>query len=549
MGAYRVFSHVDSSCRCQSGYDSVDEQGTSRGQESGREDCTPLVFARCEQANRTRGPDGQCVGLTDCSEACGARGGIRSEVLGVCTCAGDLGVDNVCNQHCRKGAAQLTLDGPTVTITDAAGNTETKDLTDFGDVYGEPACSAGNCTVRSAAQDPSGAFAGGYGPPPLIAQGSELLAARRRNLQQAGLSPRGLQDAGADAATVQNPVYCLAADDSFMFTISDPEHYPVYLRDSVMNTNPDFDYGAFLDLASEMKKKKAVGNTAPSLFTFTFTAQGAYVFVDAASRGKMMLVTVMGAGEACADPDRFLQSISGSSLSQFGIPQRADIIIGPDYGLLASLGCILVLSTGTVMVLIAYCLHKQWTIQKVRRQGYRSEHLYVDIGHDNPKTYGKAGSDFVQHKSRPDEESSGEEDDLDGVNMDIYQDLVEAGKQFLEVYETVRNQRKTQQKGKRRQLVELLKELSHEIGAVGQEARGNSMQVFDPAELEDAAAGVVDNEKAQERAEKARQLQEERETRERAAEQAQKDKLDKECSQRDKDSMEALRNAVAQKVQ
>ena len=51
LGAFRVFSQVDSSCRCQSGYDSVDEQGTSRGQESGKEDCTPLVFARCEQLN------------------------------------------------------------------------------------------------------------------------------------------------------------------------------------------------------------------------------------------------------------------------------------------------------------------------------------------------------------------------------------------------------------------------------------------------------------------------------------------------------------------
>jgi hypothetical protein len=43
------------------------------------------------------------------------------------------------------------------------------------------------------------------------------------------------------------------------------------------------------------------------------------------------------------------------------------------------------------------------------------------------------------------------------------------------------------------------------------------MQVFDPAELEDPAIGL-DNEKAQERAERARKLQEEREARERALE-------------------------------
>jgi hypothetical protein len=74
------------------------------------------------------------------------------------------------------------------------------------------------------------------------------------------------------------------------------------------------------------------------------------------------------------------------------------------------------------------------------------------------------------------------------------------------------------------------------------------MQVYDPAELEGAGAGHMDGEKAQERAERARQLQEERENRERAAEQAQKEKLDRDCSQRDKEGIEAIKNAVAAKV-
>jgi hypothetical protein len=35
-----------------------------------------------------------------------------------------------------------------------------------------------------------------------------------------------------------------------VFTITDPTHYPVYLKDSVMNSNPSFDFGAFLVLGS-----------------------------------------------------------------------------------------------------------------------------------------------------------------------------------------------------------------------------------------------------------------------------------------------------------
>ena len=197
-----------------------------------------------------------------------------------------------------------------------------------------------------------------------------------------------------------------------------------------------------------MAKKVALQVSTPSLFAFSFSQAGIYAFGDAEEQRKnntaeqLMVITVMAAGETCTDPDRYVQSISGSALSAFGVPQRQDIIIGPDYPLLVGLACILLLATGTVMVLIAYCLHKQWTIQKVRREGYRGQHIKVDIGHDNEVTYGKAGSDFAKHRAAPDEESSGEEDDLDDVNMDIYQDLVEVGKQFLDVYENARNKRK-----------------------------------------------------------------------------------------------------------
>ena len=74
---------------------------------------------------------------------------------------------------------------------------------------------------------------------------------------------------------------CLNSGDSMAFTVSDPTHYPVYLKDSVMTSNPSFDYGAFLILADQMNTKAATNNTSPSLFAFTFTVQGSYVFVDA----------------------------------------------------------------------------------------------------------------------------------------------------------------------------------------------------------------------------------------------------------------------------
>jgi hypothetical protein len=180
------------------------------------------------------------------------------------------------------------------------------------------------------------------------------------------------------------------------------------------------------------------------------------------------------------------------------------------------MGCILILSTGVVMVLIAYCLHKQWKIAKVKRGGYRLLNADISILHSEEGTYGAKASDFELHRSRPDSESSAEEDDLDDINMDIYMDLVEAGDAFLSTYADVKRQRRKQQRRKRRSLLEILRELEKELSGLTEEARGHDMQVFD-AELEDGVA-LADDEAAQERAEKARLAQEQRAEKERAAE-------------------------------
>jgi hypothetical protein len=39
-----------------------------------------------------------------------------------------------------------------------------------------------------------------------------------------------------------------------MFTISSPNNYPTYMKDSTLNSNKQFDYSAFVTLESEMKR-------------------------------------------------------------------------------------------------------------------------------------------------------------------------------------------------------------------------------------------------------------------------------------------------------
>jgi len=155
-------------------------------------------------------------------------------------------------------------------VTGADGKAETQDLAGAGDVYGSAECSnaAGSgCTVRAAQQDASGSFVGAYSPPATIT--GTTSAKRRRLIESLMSDQRGLQAGEADTAGLTNPVYCLLTGDTFLFTISDPRHYPTYLKDSVLNTNDNFDYGGFLKLASEMKGK-STSNSSPSLFAFTF---------------------------------------------------------------------------------------------------------------------------------------------------------------------------------------------------------------------------------------------------------------------------------------
>jgi len=97
-----------------SGYDYIDSiTGASRGKESGTENCSPLVFDRCDAVNTTRSASGECVGVTDCSRACNGGSGKRSQTLGVCTCDNKPNVDIVCGQSCRNNASTMGIVGGT----------------------------------------------------------------------------------------------------------------------------------------------------------------------------------------------------------------------------------------------------------------------------------------------------------------------------------------------------------------------------------------------------------------------------------------------------
>ena len=82
------------------------------------------------------------------------------------------------------------------------------------------------------------------------------------------------------------------------------------MKNSILNTNDAFDFGAFQVLEEEMLRQKAIGDLTPSIFSFTFPKRGSYVFSDAANDQKILIVRVVGPGEECTDSDRFVQTIT-----------------------------------------------------------------------------------------------------------------------------------------------------------------------------------------------------------------------------------------------
>jgi hypothetical protein len=406
------------------------------------------VLDRCDAAGEVRAPSGECKQLDDCSAECNGGQGRRDEILGVCTCEDTLSTDQTCNQDCRQSAPVAGFTGGSasqLTVTDPkTGKVSNLDLNKVGDVFGAP---TGSGNLRTVSLSSTG-YEGSYNQPAafdagiegddedvqaetvLTATGERRTRIVKRSTARGRRQRRSLQDTANSGDQFSNPLYCLNEGDNFMFNIENPQAYPQYKKDSTLNSNLNFDYGSFQDLKIEMERKQNDQVLSASIFTFTFVEAGNYVFELSNDPAQMMVISVKGPGESCADPDRYLQVMSGESLAAFGVSQRTDIIIQPNYPLLVSMLFIGVFGTGFVLWMVYYCMHKGWNIKEMKTSSYRDQNMHVNVHHENERVFVN-NNDFIKHKA---EDFDHEEEELDNCNLDIQQDLVDAGKKYLNKY-------------------------------------------------------------------------------------------------------------------
>lgn len=84
-----------------------------------------------------------------------------------------------------------------------------------------------------------------------------------------------------------------------MFSDCSETKYPVYQKDSLLNTNPNFDFGEFAALP-----EKLVGLTNQN-FVYTFNEPGVYVFADSRDPTQLMVVSIMKLDNKCPANSKF----------------------------------------------------------------------------------------------------------------------------------------------------------------------------------------------------------------------------------------------------
>lgn len=206
----------------------------------------------------------------------------------LCQCNEINDVEQVCNKNCRDKKPKYSLaNNGTIIKTDSDG-VQTSVQPDDTVMKGSFTCqdNTAPCNVFSLGKNEDGDstydygagatleanFAGTNEPTERLRVLSEIK--RRRNLQE--------------TTKITNPVMCIKQYDSVLFEITDGR-YPVYLKNSILNSNEDFDYGPFLQLAKMVEQTPEETKS----FSYSFLEKGIYVFGDSANNEKVTIIGVV----------------------------------------------------------------------------------------------------------------------------------------------------------------------------------------------------------------------------------------------------------------
>jgi hypothetical protein len=207
------------------------------------------------------------------------------------------------------------------------------------------------------------------------AQYHERSRAQRRAFLAGGHAPEiqnllaSVDDSGL--VGVQTPLLCVKAGNGVTWSITSLNgitHYPQYIPDSLYNTNPNFDYGAFQNLKKDVEAGRAVAS-----FNQIFSSPGVYAFYDAADRTKQTIVGVVNTQVNC--PQSFsrnpIQPLSADLLKDFPSGDTVQAVITPDYALITGIGIAILATLIFGLVMLYLVSITGWGRSVIRSRRYR----------------------------------------------------------------------------------------------------------------------------------------------------------------------------------
>ena len=409
IGLNRVFQPADGFCICKPGFEFVNSNLEVSSTNDGAFDCQPIVYSRCI-APMVRRQDGSCGSNSDCNSVCKSEGGILDSNTGICLCSNITTLNQACDSNCRNSAPNVTCNSyGQLNVYDPATESSTilspSQLADLG--AGSITCSSG-ASVYSMKSSASG-FAGVFG----LGTSLSSLTNRRRLLSSSrdnvnisynaiakwnnfipGINSnpfresnetnilsfgnplhRYLANDSSSAPELSNPIVVISAQDSIIFDIGGG-YYPQYVKDSLLNTNPNFDYSAFRNLDSS--------SATVSTFSFTFTEPGNYVFQLSKSASSVLIISVLPQYVTRSTSAQFVE-MSNGNLVTVGVKTTTSIVLQPDWNLVIGL---LLGMLALVLIVIGglyYFRKKSWSYHTNIESKYRRKN--------------KAMNENVQHKS------------------------------------------------------------------------------------------------------------------------------------------------------
>ena len=347
-GKFRSYMKRDATCRCQPGYQFF-KDGTQLSDEDSRQDCVPVVLENCADG-QVRDALGNCRDKNSCEDECQGGSGERSPDLGLCLCDETPSIQDVCDENCRTQTPTVTLTSDGIFRVSDPNYYKDQDV-DFqstpgytGRVY---CYEDKSCKVSTIEFDADGSFTSNY-EPSLVTQYTE---SGRRRLQS--------------DLSLKNPVFCLQNGETMVFSVIYPNHYPVYLKDSLLNNNPNFDYGPFM----ELKQLIEDGKQNITTFGYTFREPGTYAFGDSSDSSKVLLVNVKNDYETCEEP--YIKERRAGTLSQSNVAADEEVTTSTDWLIFGFLFVIFVLFIVFIVFLQVFNQINMKSTQKRNMEAYR----------------------------------------------------------------------------------------------------------------------------------------------------------------------------------